>query len=612
MHHAVFEGSLKIVEMLLQNVETNIDKSNNHGQTALHLSVQQGYFDITKKLIEAKACINCIDFEKNNLLHVCSLNGHIELLQYLIDKCPPNLFRESNVFGKIPKELTKNETILKAFEQEKSMQLAKNTTNEQPNNLTLTKKPGNGSKQLNVAIKKINYGNMTSIVNQLNSMASNANILNIKQICEDSPPLTRDKVNRAETKCSNGIKYTYQDKQITDDKTQLKFELKQISVPTTSKSNINNNSVKSPEISNYFKQPEKTDYEHMTTKIYKIGGASSSKQNLRVKKQIGSSSKNHDFSKTKKELNVSGKKKLFSNILNKDSDQCMISQTSSTFHRIDQSKTTKNNYSKASKHKPQSGDYILNIKGFDTPLKNTTVLRPLHSEPSKIEIASYNYNINQNQNEHYSKALDSKFDLKQCAADKQNLINHRPGQRNNNTKKSLIERSCSPKCKRSNERTKLISSFTEKDASKDHHAVNLSHNQIDTDSEESFDESEEENEDVNDIEEVDQESSHSVSSSGKKNERKSIQADSEKVKVIPLSIDKSDLKLSKSNEESNHYEATHANSSSLEEKIGPSSFICHALLGRGSFGEVYLVEKLNSKFLYAMKVLSKDKIMGNY
>ena len=57
---------------------------------------------------------------------------------------------------------------------------------------------------------------------------------------------------------------------------------------------------------------------------------------------------------------------------------------------------------------------------------------------------------------------------------------------------------------------------------------------------------------------------------------------------------------------------THTTSEEKQEieKIGPNSFIILGLIGKGSVGEVYLVEKKNTKTLNAMKVLHKSKIMS--
>ena len=49
----------------------------------------------------------------------------------------------------------------------------------------------------------------------------------------------------------------------------------------------------------------------------------------------------------------------------------------------------------------------------------------------------------------------------------------------------------------------------------------------------------------------------------------------------------------------------------LRDRLGPSHFEPMQLLGSGSFGEVYLVRKKSSGIFYAMKVLSKDKIISN-
>ena len=45
-------------------------------------------------------------------------------------------------------------------------------------------------------------------------------------------------------------------------------------------------------------------------------------------------------------------------------------------------------------------------------------------------------------------------------------------------------------------------------------------------------------------------------------------------------------------------------------KVSPDDFMPLKLLGKGSFGEVYLVRQIGTDTLYAMKVLSKSKILG--
>ena len=45
-------------------------------------------------------------------------------------------------------------------------------------------------------------------------------------------------------------------------------------------------------------------------------------------------------------------------------------------------------------------------------------------------------------------------------------------------------------------------------------------------------------------------------------------------------------------------------------KVSPDDFMPLKLLGKGSFGEVYLVRQIGTDTLYAMKVLIKSKILG--
>lgn len=66
---------------------------------------------------------------------------------------------------------------------------------------------------------------------------------------------------------------------------------------------------------------------------------------------------------------------------------------------------------------------------------------------------------------------------------------------------------------------------------------------------------------------------------------------------------------SREKEENKQEDQENSTNPGTPEQVGPHSFTILGLIGKGSFGEVFLVEKKNTKEHFAMKVLEKDKLM---
>ena len=80
LHYAVDEGNFKICEILIKTnlIDVNL-KSLNEGKTPLHISCQNGYFDISKLLLLNNAEINISDNERNTPLHYSIQGNYFEV-----------------------------------------------------------------------------------------------------------------------------------------------------------------------------------------------------------------------------------------------------------------------------------------------------------------------------------------------------------------------------------------------------------------------------------------------------------------------------------------------------------------------------------------------------
>ena len=59
-------------------------------QTALHLAVENGHYDVTRLLIDKGTNVNCVKSNLITPLHLATRNGHIEIVKLLLN-CNANI-----------------------------------------------------------------------------------------------------------------------------------------------------------------------------------------------------------------------------------------------------------------------------------------------------------------------------------------------------------------------------------------------------------------------------------------------------------------------------------------------------------------------------------------
>ena len=591
LHYSCDEGNIKIVEILL-NKKCDPNIKNNEKETPLHLSSKRGFFDISKLLIENGAIINTYNSEKNSPLHYACMKDCVELIQYFLTK---DLEVDTkNIYGKTAIDLTTNKEIKELLEnylktkENENKQINENESSDSKTNKLRAKNP------------KIKDDNPDAIKNKIfddRKNIKNININNMNKFQKNKTSISpfskthRNKVlkqNIETNQIPESLEINIKKKNTLPRNFQLKpsnsinidADIDKKIVELNSSNNINknvnknntNSVIKKNELHNIKKEKEKEieiENRQLNNNPDKININNS--MNIYINNNLTNEEKKNktksivkfSSSTVKDKLNNTnlyhsinnGYMNLDNNKINNINIQERINITHKRINLSSNKETKRVNKSFSKIHRETKTLNNLNnvsqkpkSKFCENNSKNKKLL-------DSIEISNNNI-VNLNKTDQNIKSIPKKEKLiiKKCVSNNIKNIS--------NLKLETTEKILTNNKVRMN--SKKINKLKKEKNNKDNSLIN----------------------------------NCNISKISCKQQKKNILLDPiNKSNIIDKTlVDNIHAKLNLNSIE--------------EEKITPSSFVCLAQLGKGSFGEVYLVKKINTNEQYAMKVLRKERIIG--
>ena len=661
LHFASDEGNLKIVDILIKS-NINLDlKTNDEKKTALHLSVNRGYFDISKLLIENGAKINIRDREQNLPIHICAAQGHDEILNYILEKNSSGL-KLKNVYNKSPIDLATKEStkeIIKKYLDLKKIKIEKQFPNNDNNNFSrikIRKTNKNIIKYLMIPIaqnelnndsnnifkrtksKKLNTNKTYLSMNNNKDINTNSTLTNsVTKNYNTNPSVISGRGKKERINTSSKKLLTTSDNELKNN-INKKNKLK-INISSSNKQSNNNNEMK-----NSITDKNKNYLNTTSNKNKTIYNIHISCNNTGNKSPSPNREEQTIHYNTSSNMNSSGKKIINKTNNNLGGKEIFLAQKKEKIkgkiiNIPKKSKTIKDERSKSKKIKISSvwktvtqtdriaPKFSPNIKYMEKYKKKNVLFK---KDESKI----VNNNTGAKRTVSVPRFLDTEYILEpqnkklqfkkegsvrnKFKVPKKNKIN----KDNNQIQKNKNNKKINKNVKYSQKNTKIDNLGNKNSLIYTEEGAHL------------IDDLDEEEVIIEDPKST--EKNKNIPKILKKNQSKE-NTQTSKIKAINNSINiainipqnnqnnnnmiKKSLNINQNfateNDEDDDIEElddsfytsdSEESDSNKNEKIGPSDFVCLALLGQGSFGEVYLVKKKDSDDLYAMKVLDKCRI----
>ena len=551
LHYSCDEGHLKIVKILLEaKCDPNI--KSNEKETPLHLASKRGYFDICKILIENGAILNIYNSENNSPIHYACMNNHVELIKYFLTK---DLEIDSkNNYGKKAVDLTKNKEVkelinnyIKAKEKKAKKALEYSDSKQKKIDSKNPKIKGDDSN----AGKK-NLFDKKIIVSSNNKNKFKKNKTSLISLNRSPRSHIVNKNNE-----SNSIPETYEIKNANQKNNLLKSCNK-----TYGDNSLDNNQNEKKIIQLHSSKNVIRDFKNINSVLKK--NELNSKE-IKKDKATTNNLINLNNNNLVNEIRKSKTNKINSSLIKEKMNNTNINNSINKFLILNDSKIININIHDSI----NNGHKRINLssnkepkkvnKSFSKNHKDTNSLNIITSNPTKYKSKFYKNFIKSKNSDSLEITNNNMLNLKKTDEN----IKCMPS----NDLKNFVKLEATEKLFTNNKakkNKKIITDKYQKGNNKDSPLIN---------------------------------NCNLLNFSSCQN-RKYIELD----KINKSSIVDQTLA-------NNIHNKLNLNSIE-EERITPSSFVCLALLGKGSFGEVYLVRKTNTNVKYAMKVLRKERIMG--
>ncbi|XP_046557457.1 fibronectin type 3 and ankyrin repeat domains 1 protein-like [Haliotis rubra] len=115
LHVACIGGHVDMVKYVLSQKVADINSSGQYGSTSVMVAANMGHREVFDVLVSEGADVSLVDDNRNNILHVACIGGHVDMVKYVLSQKVADI-NSRGQYGRTPVMKAANMGQRKAFD----------------------------------------------------------------------------------------------------------------------------------------------------------------------------------------------------------------------------------------------------------------------------------------------------------------------------------------------------------------------------------------------------------------------------------------------------------------------------------------------------------------